>query len=337
MPKTIRNVYDEAVSFDKIIMAHKKARRGKREKKEVIIFELNLESEILRLEEELKHGRYKPGQYKTFKIYEPKERIIMASSYTDRVVHQWYVENFIKPYFVPQFITTSYAGIENRGMHKASKDVQKAIRVAKKKWDEYYILKMDVTKYFQNIDKRILWDILKRKIKDRKLLWLTRTILLSTEGMKGLPLGNYTSQMFANIYLNELDQYAKHQLKCKFYFRFMDDIVILCRNKLVAQNNLDELSKFISKNLKLTFNSKTRIFKNIQGVNFCGYKINEYRLKIRNTSKYRMKRKLKSYTEKLKNGEITLPEIQRSIAGWLGYVKHADSYNLRKSMFYIEG
>ncbi len=337
MPKTIRNVYDKAISFDKILMAHKKARKGKREKKEVIKFEMNLEGEILRLEEELRYGRYKPQKYKEFKIYEPKERTIMASPYTDRVVHQWYVENFIKPYFVPQFITTSYAGIENRGMHKASKDVQNAMRIAKKSWNEYYILKMDVTKYFQNIDKRILGDILKRKIKDKKLLWLTRTILLSTEGMKGLPLGNYTSQMFANIYLNELDQYAKHRLKCKFYFRYMDDIVILCKNKLVAQDNLEKLTSYLSKNLKLTFNSKTRIFKDIQGVNFCGYKINEHKLKIRNSSKYRMQRKLRLYTKKLKNEEIILPEIQKSIAGWLGYVKHADSYNLRKSMFYIEG
>lgn len=337
MPKTIKNVYEQAVSFEKLLLAHKKARKGKREKKEVIIFESNLESEILRLEKELKHGRYQPGEYKTFKIYEPKERIIMASPYTDRVVHQWYVENFIKPYFVPQFIMTSYAGIEHRGMHKASKDVQKAMRIAKRKWKEYYILKMDVTKYFQNIDKKILWDILKRKIKDRKLLWLTRTILLSTREMKGLPLGNYTSQMFANIYLNEIDQYAKHSLKCKFYFRYMDDIIILCENKKIAGEKLNLLTKFLEEHLKLTFNSKTRIFKGAQGVNFCGYKINENRMKIRNSSKYRMKRKLKRYTRQLKDGKITLPEIQRSIAGWLGYVKHADSYNLRKSMFYIEG
>ena len=152
-----------------------------------------------------------------------------------------------------------------------------------------------------------------------------------------MPLGNYTSQMFANIYLNEIDQYAKHKLKCKFYFRYMDDIVILCENKKIAQERLNVLTKFIEENLNLTFNTKTRIFKDIQGVNFCGYKINENRIKIRNSSKYRMKRKLKGYTKQLKDGKITLPEIQRSIAGWLGYVKHADSYNLRKSMFYIEG
>ena len=306
------------------------------EKKEIILFELNLENEILNLEKELKLGRYKPESYKSFKVYEPKERVIMAASYRERVVHQWYVENFIEAYFVPQFIETSYAGIKGKGMHRASKDVQKAMKTAKNKWNEYYILKMDVTKYFQNIDKRILWDILKRKIKDKKLLWLTKVILMSTEGMTGLPLG-YTSQMFANIYLNELDQYAKHILKCKYYFRYMDDIVIICENKNVAQNNLKMLSQFVKSNLKLKFNSKTKIFKNTQGVNFCGYKINEYRLKIRNQSKYRMKRKLKLFTKQLKSGKITLPEIQRSIAGWTGYVKHADTFDLMKSMFYIEG
>lgn len=337
MPKTIKNVYNEAVSFEKLLKAHKKARRGKRQKREIILFELNLESELLRLEKELKCETYKHGKYKEFKIYEPKERIIKASTYSDRVMHQWYVENFMKPYFVPQFITTSYAGIENRGMHKASKDVQKAMKISKRNWKEYYIVKMDVTKYFQNIDKRILWNILKRKIKDRKLLWITRGILLSTKEMKGLPLGNYTSQMFANIYLNELDQYAKHKLKCKYYFRYMDDIVILCENKEKAQIILNKIIKFLKENLYLTLNSKTKIFKDMQGVNFCGYKINEKRLKIRNISKYRMKRKLKRYTKELKEGKITLPEIQRSIAGWLGYVKHADSYALRKSMFYIEG
>ena len=291
MPITIRNVYDNAVSFEKLLKSHKKARRGKREKKEIILFELNLENEILNLEIELKLGRYKPGAYKSFKVYEPKERTIMAATYRDRVVHQWYVENFIEPYFVPQFIETTYAGIKGRGMHKASKDVQKAMKIAKNKWSEYYILKMDVAKYFQNIDKRILWNIIKRKIKDRELLWLTKVILMSKEGMTGLPLGNYTSQMFANIYLNELDQYAKHVLKCKNYFRYMDDIVIICENKTIAKNNLKMLSEFAKTNLKLTFNSKTKIFKDIQSVNFCGYKINENRLKIRNKSKYRMKRK----------------------------------------------
>ena len=155
MPKTIKNIYDNSISFENLLKAHKKARCGKREKKKIILFELKLEQELLELEKQLKNGTYKHGGYTKFKIYEPKERIIMASEYKDRVVHQWYVEKFIKPYFVPQFISTSYAGIEGRGMHKASKDVQKAMRSAKSKWKNYYILKMDVTKYFPNIDKRM--------------------------------------------------------------------------------------------------------------------------------------------------------------------------------------
>jgi hypothetical protein len=337
MPKTVRNVYDDAVSFRNLLFARRKARCGKREKDSVILLELILEQELLQLEQDLRNGTYKHEKYNSFKIYQPKERYILAASYKDRIVHQWYVTHFIKPYFVPQFINTTYACIEGRGMHKASKDLQLSMRKCKKNWDSYYIIKMDITKYFHNIDKRILWDILKRKMKDKKLLWLTREILLSTEGVLGLPLGNYTSQMYANIYLNELDQFVKHELKCQYYFRYMDDMVILCANKEMATEILGKVEVFLNKNLKLTLNSKTRIFKEIQGVNFCGYKINERRLKIRHTSKIRMKRKLKKYTKLLQGGQITLPDIQRSIAGWLGYTIHADSYNLRKSMFYIEG
>lgn len=337
MPKTIKNIYENVLSFESLLEAHLKARRGKREKKKVILFELRMEEELLDLEYQLKHGTYEPLPYHEFKIYEPKERVIMASEYRDRVVQQWYVSNFIEPYFVPQFISTSYACIKERGMHKASRDVQLAMRKAKQKWNEYYILKMDITKYFQNIDKRVLWDILKRKMKDRKLLWLTRKILLSTEGMVGLPLGNYTSQMFANIYLNELDQYAKQKLRCKYYYRYMDDMIILAENKEMAKHYLKIIEEFLKERLKLTLNSKTKIFKDSQGVNFCGYQINENRMKIRHTSKCRMKRKLKRYTRLLKSGKMELPEIQKSIAGWLGYAKHADTYFLRKSMFYIEG
>lgn len=214
-------------------------------------------------------------------------------------------------------------------MHKSALDLQEAMKKMKKSYREYYILKMDVRKFFNSIDKKILYKILNKRIKDKKLLWLIRQILSAQGRDKGIEIGNYTSQTFANIYLNELDQYVKHKLKCKYYYRYMDDMVIMCENKEIAKDSLNNITKFLKENLKLTLNSKTRIFKDIQGVNFCGYKINEKRLKIRHTSKCRMKRKLKRYTKQLREGKITLPEIQRSIASWLGYVKHADSYNLR--------
>ena len=158
-----------------------------------------------------------------FYVTQPKLRRIEKSKYIDRIVHRWYVNSFIEPYFIPQFIETSYACLKGRGMHKACLDLQRAMKHCKTIWQEYYILKMDIKKYFENIDKNILYKILERKIKDKKVQWLTKEIIYSNAGEKGLPIGNYTSQMFANIYLNEMDQYIKHKLKCKYYFRYMDD------------------------------------------------------------------------------------------------------------------
>ena len=166
-----------------------------------------------------------------FYISEPKLRKIEKSRYIDRIVHRWVVDNFLTPYFVPTFINTSYACLKGKGMHKACLEVQKAMLHCKRIWREYYVLKMDVRKYFENINKNILYKIICKKVIDKKLLWLLKEIIYSNEGKKGLPIGNYTSQMFANIYLNEVDQYIKHNLHCKYYFRYMDDSIILIQTK----------------------------------------------------------------------------------------------------------
>ena len=178
-------------------------------------------------------------------------------------------------------------------MHKACLDVQKAMLHCKRAWNEYYVLKMDVRKYFENINKDILYKILLNKIRDKKLMWLIKEIIYSNKGEKGLPIGNYTSQMFANIYLNEIDQYAKHKLKCKYYFRYLDDTVILLKTKEEAKYALNKIRIFLKTELELELNDKTQIFKSKQGVNFCGYKINEYRLKIRDKRKKKIKEKNK--------------------------------------------
>ena len=200
------------------------------------------------------------------------------------------MDNFIEPYFVPTFIETSYACLKNKGMHKACLDVQNTMKHLERKWGEYYILKMDVRKYFQNINKDILYRILLRKIQDNKLLWLLKEIIYSNEGKTGLAIGNYTSQMFANIYLNEVDQYIKNKLHCKYYFRYLDDSICMYRTKEEAKEALKEIQKFLAENLELELNEKTQIFKSKQGVNFCGYKINQYRLKIRDRRKKKVKK-----------------------------------------------
>ena len=189
----------------------------------------------------------------------------------DRIVHRWIVDNFLNEYFVKQFINTSYACIKYRGMHKATLDVQKAMRSCNKKWKNYYILKMDVRKYFQNINKDILMNILSRKVKDEKLYKLLEKIVYSNSGLKGLPIGNYTSQIFANIYLNEVDQYIKQELKVQQYFRYMDDFVLFTRTKLEAkEENMNECFLFVKRisniEYKFIINRKEKAIARFNGI-----------------------------------------------------------------------
>ena len=334
MPKTIRNEFDKKLKYENLMKAHFDSRKGKSLRKEIILFNLKQEEYILWVYEKLKTGTYKHGGYTSFIITEPKVREIEKSKYIDRIVHRWYVDNFMKQYFMKSFIDTSYACIENKGMHKACLDVQKAMKHCKRVWNNYYIIKMDVAKYFKNIDKTILYNILQRKIKDEKLLWLTKEILYSNGIEKGLPIGNYTSQCFANIYLNELDQYAKHELKIKYYFRYMDDVVVIVETKEQAIEKLALIRKFLKENLNLELNSKTQIFKSKQGVNFCGYKINEYRLKIRDKGKRKLKKKVKELKYKIRIGEISSKEAHKYLAGHLGYIQIANVKNLKDKLFY---
>ena len=188
MPKTIRNKFDEKLTYENLMKAHLESKKGKSTRKEIILFNLKQEEYIMWLYENLKSGTYRHSGYTAFYVTEPKLRRIEKSKYIDRIVHRWYVDYFMQEYFVKSFISTSYACIKNKGMHKACLDVQKAMKHCKIIWNNYYIIKMDVAKYFQNIDKQILYKLLCKKIKDKKLLWLTKEILYSNGTQKGLPI-----------------------------------------------------------------------------------------------------------------------------------------------------
>ena len=335
MAKTIRHEFDKYLTYDNLMKAHLLSRKGKNYKKEVILFNLKQEEYIRWLYEQLKNGTYKHGGYRVFYIQYPKRRKIEASRYMDRIVHRWIVDSFLNRYFVNQFINTSYACIKNRGMHKASMDVQNAMKHCKRIWQNYYILKMDIRKYFQNIDKDILMNILKRKVKEEKLVNLLEKIVYSNSGKKGLPIGNYTSQIFANIYLNEIDQYIKHELKVKYYFRYMDDSILFVKTKKEAIELLEKIKNYLKIKLELELNDKTQIFKSNQGVNFCGYKINEYRLKLRDRGKKAIKQKVRYLKEEVQKGNMSSKEASRFICGHLGYMKYANTRNLEEKLFYI--
>lgn len=336
MPKTIKNKYQEKLTYEKLLEAHIKSRKGKGYRKEIILFNLKQEEYIMWLYEQLKNKTYKHGGYTEFYVTEPKLRKIEKSRYLDRIVHRWVVDNFLEPCYVPKFITTSYACLKNRGMHKAAIYVKNTMRHCKVKWNEYYILKMDVSKYFDNINKKILLKILEKNIKDQELMWLIKEILYANKREKGLEIGNYTSQMFANIYLNEVDQYIKHKLKVRYYCRYLDDSIVIVKTKKEAKEILEKIRKYLKENLELKLNRKTQIFKNKQGVNFCGYKINEYRMKLRDKGKRKLKKKVKKLKEKIKKGNLTSKQAKKYLAGHLGYIKYANNYNLLNKIFYIE-
>lgn len=188
MPRKIRNEYDKKLTYENLMKAHNLSKRGKGYRKDIIMFELKKEEYIQWLYEKLKNLTYKHGGYTVFYITEPKLRKIEKSRYIDRIVHRFVVDNFLEPYFIPTLISHTYACIKNRGMHKAALYIQNTMKHCKRIWGNYYILKMDVKKYFENINKDILFKILKRKIEDKKVLWLLKEIIYSAEENKGLQI-----------------------------------------------------------------------------------------------------------------------------------------------------
>lgn len=337
--KRINNIYDVNCTYSKLYEAYLICKRGKTSRLDVILFSLDLEKNLIDILNDLKNETYTFSNYKLFYVYEPKKRKILAATFKDRIVHTWYVNNVILPYFVPSFINTSYACIKGKGMHKAAKDVRKGLYICSKMYSSPYVLKMDVTKFFENICRDIVYELVKRKIKDKKVLNLTRKILDSSSNYDnfldgkigyGLPIGNYTSQLFANIYLNELDKYIKEELKVKLYYRYMDDMVLLLPDKDIAKYYLLAISSFLKDRLKLSLNSKTQIFKLNQGVNFCGYKINITGLRLRNKGKKKLVKKLKWIRYNFRNGKLCINDAKKYFAGHLGYIAHANIYGITK-------
>ena len=209
MSKTIKNCFYEKLTFEKILDAHNRACVNKTNRYELLKYNIDLETNISNILVSLKNGTYKVGKYREFTIYEPKERIIRCLPYKDRIVQQWYIYEFIKPYIIPRFINTTCACIDGRGTHYAVFLVQKYMRIMKREYNEYYILKLDIKKYFYNIDKNLLYDIMCDYISDKKLLELTYKFINDDNSERGIPIGNYTSQYFANIYLDKIDFYIK--------------------------------------------------------------------------------------------------------------------------------
>ncbi len=333
MPKKIKNCFYKNLTFEKMYEAHLRARRHKVYKNEIISFELNLENNITNLVNSIKNKRYHLGTYYEFKVYEPKERVIKALPYVDRIVHQWYVEEFIKPFILPKFINTTYACIADRGTHKAVAQIEQYMREYKRNYGRFWILKCDIKKFFYNINPYILFNIMKKYIKDSALLDFTHLLIFNNNPSSvGIPIGNYTSQFFANIYLNELDQYVKRVLKLKYYVRYMDDFIIILSNKNECKSVKEKIEVFLKKNLQLELNAKSRYYPDKMGVNFCGYRSFCTHRLLRNRSKVSIRNKVKKWNKQFHSGNFNFSIVLQSINSWLGHTSHCNSYTLQNKI-----
>lgn len=338
MPKRYGQLFDRIVDFDNLYRAYLKARRNKRYRGEVLSFTAKLEENLIQIQNELIWGQYHTGRYRMFYVYEPKQRLVAALPFRDRVV-QHAIVAVIEPLFERQFIGDSYACRVGKGMHAGADRVQQWLRECRHNWgDSVYCLKADVAQYFPSINHRLLKQILRRTIKDERVLVLLDEIIESTEDPcdldpVGIPIGNLTSQLFANIYLNELDQFVKHRLKIRKYARYMDDFLMLSNSKEELWQWRREIESFLDAELHLRLNSKTSIFPAlVRGIDFLGYRIwPDYRL-LRKSSVKRMRRKVKAFKRKYAAGEIDLEHINRCVQSWLGHAKHADSHRIRNKL-----
>ncbi len=333
--KTYNNLFNKICAFQNLYLAYLKARKCKRYRKDILKFSYNLEENLLMLQEELSNQTYCHGGYRQFIVCDAKKRHIKAAPFRDRVVHHA-VYNIIEPIFDKGFIYDNYACREEKGTHKAIKRLEQFIKKRPFGALKIYCLKCDISKYFASINHKVLLEIVKKKISDKKVIWLIQEIVNSNyekEVGEGIPIGNLTSQLFANIYLNELDQFVKHQLRIKYYIRYMDDFLILDFNKRKLQKIKREIGEFLEEKLKLKLHpKKANISPTKNGIDFLGYQIlSNYRLLRKSTVKRFIKR-TKKYQKMLNKGLLTEERFNNALQSWLAYAEHANSWRLRKNL-----
>ncbi len=330
--------YEKLYDFQNLLKAHKRARLGKQGKREVIDFEMNLSRNLCEISEEIKNETYHISGYYSFKVYEPKERTIHALNYRDRVVQHCLCDEIIAPLFERYLIYDNAACRKGKGTLFAIRRLSGFLRTFHREHgNKGYFLKCDIRKFFDNIDQGILKDILTRKIADTQVLALCEKIIDSYETTpgKGLPLGNQTSQWFALIYLDGLDRLCKEQLHLRFYTRYMDDMIIVHESKAYLRYCLARMRDYAETERKLQFNEKTQIFPLKNGVEYLGFRFSLNKSgavirRLKTSSKLRYRRKLRSFMQLYRNGNIELEEIRQSLSGFHGHMKHGSTFHLQK-------
>jgi retron-type reverse transcriptase len=335
-------LWAEVTDFSSLLAASRQAQRGKRFRENVLRFNYRLEQELLRLQTELQTKTYQPGTYRTFEIKQPKPRLISAAPYRDRVVHHALC-NVIFPIFEKTLISDTYANRLGFGSHRALRRFTQFCRSSK------YVLQCDIKKYFPSIDHEILKEIIRRKIKCPDTLWLIDTIIDNSNPQEpsiehfpnddlltpiqrphGLPIGNLTSQFFANLYLNGFDHFIKETLQAPKYLRYVDDFALFSDDLEFLTHARPAIETHLA-SLRLKIHPiKSQCFETRLGAHFVGFRVFPTHTRVRAENLRRARRRFHARYAK---GEMSHTQIQKSLQSWVAHLNHADTWQLRQQLF----
>jgi len=340
-------LYEQICTWDNLHLAWRKAARGKRGREPAASFEYRLEDNLLQLQEELWSRSYRPGPYHSFYIHDPKHRLISAAPFRDRVIHHALC-NVIEPSFEHRFIADSYANRVGKGTHRALDRCQQFARQFR------YVLQCDVRQFFPSIDHAVLRQTLGRVVGDPDVMGLVDRIVESGVGVlseeyemawfpgddlfaasrpRGLPIGNLTSQFWANCYLNPFDHFVKRELRCKGYLRYVDDFVLFAGDKRTLWAWREALVERLAR-LRLTIHDRRAHPRPVtEGIPFLGFVVfpTERRLKRRKGIAYR--RRLRALLAAYAAGEVSLEQVNASVRGWVAHARYGDTWRLRRALF----
>ena len=347
MARSFDGLYPQITAFANLHLAWRKAARGKRGQSTVAAFEINLEGSLLRLQEDLLGGTYRPGAYRSFYIRDPKHRLISAAPFRDRVVHHALC-NVIEPIFERTFIADSYASRLGKGTHAALDRAQG--------WARHYpyALQCDLRQFFPSVDHAILRAIIARKIADPQTLALVDAILAGGAGIlaseydmvyfasddllavlrpRGLPIGNLTSQFWANVFLNELDQYVKRDIGCHAYLRYVDDFLLFSGNKRELWEWKDAIVAKLAELRLVLHEHESTVYPVAAGIPFLGFRIYPTHRLLKRRNALAFQRRLRCWPRAIARGELQLSDLHQRVRGWIAHARHGDTWGLRRALF----
>ena len=340
-------MYDEVCSWENLLLAYRKAAKGKRGHANVAAFEHTLEDNLIALMVDLRTGRYRPGPYTSFYIHEPKRRLISAAPFRDRVVHHALC-NVIEPMFERSFVVESFANRVGKGTHRALDHVQHLARRYR------YVLQCDIRQFFPSIDHAILYATLAKKVSDPDVLALIDSILRSGEGVlseryemvyfrgddlfavnrpRGLPIGNLTSQFWANCYMNPFDHFVKRELRCAGYMRYVDDFVLFSDDKEQLWDWLRRIEQRLD-GLRLTLHQGVHPRPVSEGIPVLGFVVFPDRRRLKRRKGIYYRRKLRRLIDEYRAGTLRRARIDVSVRGWINHVRYGNTVGLRKALFH---